>query len=106
MVSAADQEQLRAIVAEVLSRRPVAGLSVAVVQRGTQVWLQTHGLADVERHIPVDEDTVFRIASITKTMTAIAVMQLVEQGLLDLDAPVERYLGSFRLLPAAPGAGR
>ncbi len=103
MVSAADQEQLRAIVAEVLSRRPVAGLSVAVVQRGTQVWLQTHGLADVERHIPVDEDTVFRIASITKTMTAIAVMQLVEQGLLDLDAPVERYLGSFRLLPADPG---
>lgn len=100
MVSAADQEQLWAIVAEVLSRRPVAGLSVAVVQRGTQVWLQTHGFADVERHVPVDEDTVFRIGSITKTMTAIAVMQLVEEGLLDLDAPVERYLRSFRLLPA------
>ena len=103
MLSAAEQVELQEIVAEVLNRRPVAGLTVAVVQRGTPVWLRTHGLADVEKHVPVDEDTVFRIGSITKTMTAVAVMQLVEQGLLDLDAPVEAYLRSFRLLPADVG---
>ena len=103
MLSGIEQADVRAIVAEVLNRRPVAGLTVAVVHRGSPVWLYTHGLADVERGVSVDEDTVFRIGSITKTMTAIAVMQLVEQGVLDLDAPVERYLRSFRLLPADAG---
>lgn len=103
MLSGIEQADVRAIVAEVLNRRPVAGLTVAVVHRGTPVWLYTHGIADVERGVPVDEDTVFRIGSITKTMTAIAVMQLAEQGLLDLDAPVEGYLRSFRLLPADAG---
>ena len=46
------------------------------------------------------EDTVFRIGSLTKTFTAIAVMQLWEQGLVDLDAPANDYLRSFRLVPA------
>ena len=45
------------------------------------------------------EDTVFRIASLTKTFTAIAVMQLWEQGLVDLDAPANDYLRTFRLVP-------
>ncbi len=105
MVSAAEQAGLRAVVAEVLNRRPVAGLTVAVVRGGAPVWLQAYGLADVGRRVTVDEHTVFRIGSITKTMTAVAVMQLVERGLLDLDAPVERYLRSFRLLPADRGFG-
>jgi CubicO group peptidase (beta-lactamase class C family) len=48
----------------------------------------------------VTEDTVFRIGSITKTFTAIAVMQLCEQGRLELDAPADAYLRSFRLVPA------
>ncbi len=49
------------------------------------------------------DDTVFRIASITKTFTAIAVMQLVEQGLVDLDAPANDYLRELRLTPARAG---
>jgi CubicO group peptidase (beta-lactamase class C family) len=102
-MSAALHDEVRTVVAEVLHRRPVAGLAVAAVRGGTRVGLVTHGVADVQRRLPIDEDTVFRIGSITKTMTAIAVMQLVEQGALDLDAPVEEYLRSFRLLPAGPG---
>jgi CubicO group peptidase (beta-lactamase class C family) len=47
--------------------------------------------------------TVFRMASITKTFTAIAIMQLSEQGLVDLDAPASRYLRTFQLVPAKPG---
>ena len=100
MTATVDEVGLVKAVAEVLNRRPVAGLAVAVVQGSTAVWFHAHGLADVERGVRVDEDTVFRIGSITKTMTAISVMQLVEQGLLDLDAPVGRYLRSFRLRPA------
>ncbi|HET9974474.1 MAG TPA: serine hydrolase domain-containing protein, partial [Streptosporangiaceae bacterium] len=59
-----------------------------------------HGVADVRSKAPITEDTVFRIASLTKTFTAIAVMQLWEQGLVDLDAPANDYLRSFQLVPA------
>ena len=51
------------------------------------------------------EDTVFRIGSITKTFTAVAVMQLWEQGLIELDAPANEYLRAYRLMPAKPKAG-
>ena len=62
-----------------------------------------HGLADIASGTPITEDTVFRIASITKTFTAIAVMQLWEQGLVDLDAPAQRLPAR---LPADPGQPR
>ena len=82
-----------------LDRWPCAGLAVAVVADGGLAWFHGHGLADVEAKTPVSEETVFRVGSITKTFTAIAVMQLWEQGLVDLDAPANDYLRSFRLVP-------
>jgi len=51
---------------------------------------------------PISEDTVFRIASVTKTFTAIAVMQLWEQGVIDLDAPANAYLRAYKLILAKP----
>src|SRR5579864_3108155 len=57
-------------------------------------------MADVESNTPITEDTIFRIASITKTFTAIAVMQLWEQGRIDLDAPANDYLRGYKLIPA------
>jgi CubicO group peptidase (beta-lactamase class C family) len=92
--------ELKTRVAEVLNRWPVAGLAVGVVRDGSLAWFHGHGVADIESGAPVDEDTVFRIDSITKTMTAIAVMQLQEQGLVDLDAPASDYLRAYRLIPA------
>ena len=86
----------------VLNRWPVAGLAVGVVRDGELAWFHGHGVADVESGRPVDEDTVFRIGSITKTMTAVAVMQLVERGVLDLDAPAADYLRGYSLRPAKP----
>lgn len=100
MAATIDDLALAGTVGEVLGRWPVAGLAVAVVRQGSHPWLCVHGFADVERHVPVEEDTVFRIGSITKTMTAIAVMQLVDDGVVALDEPVDRYLGTFGLVPA------
>jgi CubicO group peptidase (beta-lactamase class C family) len=57
-------------------------------------------VADIASGTPVTEDTVFRIGSITKTFTAIAVLQLWEQGLVDLDAPADDYPRAFRLVRA------
>ena len=97
-----DDRALKATIAQVLDRWPGAGLAVAVIADGGLTWFYGHGLADVAAKKPITEDTVFRIASITKTFTAIAVMQLWEQGLVDLDAPANDYLRTFRLVPAKP----
>ena len=98
-----DKLQLETRVAEMLHRRPAVGMAVGVVREGALQFFSAHGVADVPSRVPVTDDTVFRIGSITKTMTAIAAMQLVEQGLLDLDAPANDYLRAYRLVPRKPG---
>jgi CubicO group peptidase (beta-lactamase class C family) len=95
-----DEAGLKARVAEVLDHWPAAGLAAGVVRGGSLEWFLGHGVADAGSKAPVTQDTVFRIGSLTKTFTAIAVMQLSERGLVDLDAPANDYLRSFRLVPA------
>ena len=76
-----------------LRDKHVAGATVAVVKDGALFFAKGYGFADVNRRAPVDADrTLFRIGSTSKLFTWTAVMQLVEQGKLDLDADVNRYL--------------
>jgi len=105
MSAAVDEAGLAARVSGILNRWPVAGLAVAVVRDGSLTWFYGHGFADIGSGEPVDERTVFRIASVTKTITAITVMQLQERGLVDLDAPAGDYLRAYRLIPARAGFG-
>jgi len=65
------------------------------VVEGKIRWQKAYGLADVENAVPAETSTVFRIASVTKPLTATAAMQLAEHGKLDLDAPVQKYAPSF-----------
>jgi CubicO group peptidase (beta-lactamase class C family) len=95
-----DEFEMKARVNEILNRWPTVGLAVGVVRNGCLEFFYGHGLANIASNTPVTEDTVFRIASITKTFTAIAVMQLWEQGLIDLDAPANDYLRAYKLIPA------
>jgi CubicO group peptidase (beta-lactamase class C family) len=85
---------------EILNRRPAVGLAVGVVRDGELAFFAGRGLADIRSKAPMTEDTVFRIASVTKLFTAIAVMQLSEQGLVDLDVPANDYLRAYKLVPA------
>lgn len=71
------------------------GAAVAVVQDGVVIHQVGYGLASLEWGIPITDDTVFKIASITKTFTATAVMMLVERGKITLDAPITAYLPDF-----------
>ena len=87
MTASIDERALTARIGEVLNRWPVAGLAVGVIRDGSLAWFYGHGVADISSGTPVGPDTVFRIASVTKTITAVAIMQLQEQGLVDLDAP-------------------
>jgi len=91
------------VLAAIASRHPIVGLALGVVRDGRLCHFHGHGLADIASRTPVTEDTAFRIGSSTKTFTAIAVLQLCEQGLIDLDAPAGDYLRAYRLIPAKPG---
>ncbi len=79
-------DQITGLIRREMEQRHIPGLAVAVVQNSSISWMQTFGLADVENSVAVTPQTVFRFASVSKPITATAVMQLVETGRLSLDA--------------------
>ncbi|WP_433342160.1 serine hydrolase domain-containing protein [Streptomyces sp. CA-253872] len=82
----------------------IPGAAVVIVQDGRQVFAKGYGYADVAARTPVDpERTGFFLASDAKLLTAIAVLQQVEKGRLDLDTDVNRYLKSFTIADTYPG---
>lgn len=72
------------------------GYLVMVARHGQPAYLRTYGLCDVENHKPVAQDTIFRIYSMTKPITSVAIMQLYERGLFQLDNPVSRFIPAFK----------
>src|SRR6188474_647648 len=81
----------------ILSRHPAVGLALGVRADGHWAFA-CRGYADLKTGSRITERTVFRIASVTKTMTAIAVMQLWERGLIELDAPATDFLRAYPLV--------
>jgi serine beta-lactamase-like protein LACTB len=77
------------------SRESLPGVSIAVLRRGEIVWSEGFGFANLEHGVAVTSQTRFRIASISKSLTMALVGRLMEQGVLDLDAPIQRYVPSF-----------
>jgi len=83
---------LRAAIAAEVADGHTPSLAVAVLEDGEVVWAEGFGLANVATGAPATADTIYRLASISKPFTATAVMQLVDRKLIDLDAPINRYL--------------
>ncbi len=77
---------------ELLKERRVAGLSATLVRDGKISWSGAYGWADVAQKKPITPDTLFQLASVSKTVTVCAILQQVEQGLLDLDADINDVL--------------
>ncbi|MCU0644009.1 MAG: beta-lactamase family protein [bacterium] len=73
------------------------GLSVGIVYDQDLIWSQGFGCANVEQKTPMTRQTIFRIASITKLFTCTAIMQLRDQGKLQLDDPIQKYLPWFKI---------
>jgi serine beta-lactamase-like protein LACTB, mitochondrial len=78
-------------------RQQVVGLSVAIAENGLLRHANGYGKADLENDVPAKADTVYRLASISKPITAVAALQLAERGKLNLDAPVQNYVPTFPL---------
>ncbi len=73
----------------------IPGMSAVILKDQQVLWAEGFGFADLQSQIPAAPDTLFHIASLTKTFSATLVMQLVEQGKLDLDEPVSHYSSDF-----------
>ncbi|MDW8298098.1 MAG: serine hydrolase domain-containing protein [Anaerolineae bacterium] len=89
--------QLNTYLETMLARYGLAGMSVAVVRDGQVVFSRGYGVRDSESGAPATPQTQFSVASITKSMTALAAMRLAEQGKLSLDVPIVEYLPEFTL---------
>lgn len=88
-------QAIERIVASSMERNRTPAVSVALSVGGLPVWSAAWGVADLENNVPATPRSVFRIGSISKPFTAVAAMMLTEQGMLDLDAEVQRYVPSF-----------
>lgn len=90
-------------VAQSMAAAHVPGVAVVVVKDGAILYQRGYGVADLARRTPVDpETTVFRVASVSKVLTATAVLQLADRGRVDLDADVNRYLRGFQVPATYP----
>ena len=88
-------EAIEALISAAMTRLGIPGLSAAVVTERRLRWSSAYGTADLENFVPAKNETVYRLASVTKPITATAVLQLVEAGKVDLDAPIQRYVPAF-----------
>ncbi len=78
-----------------MAQQNAPSVSVAIVKGGKLAWTGAYGFSDLENSVPAKPSTVYRLASISKPITATAVMQLVEAGKLDLDAPIQKYCPAY-----------
>ncbi|MGI9167275.1 MAG: serine hydrolase [Pyrinomonadaceae bacterium] len=93
---AAAVEMLERFITHEMADKELPALSIALVDDQQVVWAKGFGFADPKKKIPATAETIYRVGSVSKLFTDIAVMQLVEQRKLDLDAPITRYLPDFR----------
>ncbi|GAA4310476.1 hypothetical protein GCM10023183_28440 [Nibribacter koreensis] len=77
---------------EIMQQRAIPGMQVAVVRKGEIIKLGAYGVASLEHDVPVTNETTFSLNSITKAFTGVALLQLVEDKKLDLNAPASKYL--------------
>jgi CubicO group peptidase (beta-lactamase class C family) len=87
--------KIEQLIRDEMALQKIPGLSVAVVKDDELRWEKGFGVSDVENQVPARPETMYRLASISKPITAVAAMQQVEQGKLDLDQPVQKYVPSF-----------
>ena len=78
-----------------MAREHPPGLAVAVARNGTVMWDKAFGRADLQSGVPVTPRTLFRIGSITKAITAVAVLQVAERGAINLGTSIEQYVPAF-----------
>ena len=79
-------------------------VAVALIDDQDVIWQEAYGLENIEEEIPATPDTIYKMYSVAKVFTAIEMMRLVEEGLIDLDAPITDYLPDFSIQSRFPNS--
>jgi CubicO group peptidase (beta-lactamase class C family)/D-alanyl-D-alanine dipeptidase len=87
--------ELEPLIQQQMQEHQLPAFSIALVDTGSIVWARGFGYQDPDKKIPATAHTIYRVGSVSKLFTDIAIMQMVESGKVDLDAPVERYVPDF-----------
>jgi len=88
-------ERVDKVISRLVENERIIGCTALVFHNGKELYYRDWGQRDRENELPITRDTIFRIYSMTKPVTSIAAMQLVEAGKLELDAPLSKYLPEF-----------
>ncbi len=91
-LAAEKQAKIENAISKFMTESQTPGVSAAVVQDGELVWSAGFGMADLENSVPATSNTLYRLGSISKPLTATTAMALWEHGRLDLDSPVQKVL--------------
>lgn len=83
------------LISELIGADVFAGANAAVIYKGETVWNKSFGMADKEKNIPMNEDKIFRLFSLSKPITSAAAMLLLERGKIELRYPVKWFLPTF-----------
>ncbi len=101
-------KRLDAVMSEYVDQKRIAGTIGIIIRNGKVVYFKPFGVMDVEKNSPMRQDTIFRIASMSKAVTSIAAVILMEEGRLRLNDPVSKFLPAYRnttvVVPPPPGA--
>lgn len=92
--NAARVRELEAFVERTMAAQQITGMSIAVVH-GDFRWSRGFGFADLENRVPATAESSYRMASVSKPMTAVAILKLADEGKIDLDAEVQKYVPYF-----------
>jgi CubicO group peptidase (beta-lactamase class C family) len=107
-LSSSRLQRLDRVMQEYVDTQRVSGLVTILVRNGKVAELAAYGKRDVEANAPMQKDTIFRIASISKAVTSVAVMMLVEEGRIGLSDPVSKFIPRFKrttvIVPPPAGA--
>lgn len=94
-LSSAGLEKVTARLKQHIDDGDIPGVVAAVLRDGKLVYFESLGMLDIEKNLPMREDAIFRIYSMTREITSIAVLQLYEQGKFSLDDPIQKFLPEF-----------
>ena len=102
-------ERIGAMIQRAIDTKQISGAVTVVARRGRVAHFEAHGLMDIEANAPMRKDTIFPIASMTKPVTAVAILMLVEEGKIRLSDPVSRFIPEFKdtkvAMPRSDAAG-
>jgi len=93
------QHDIERMISQEMARQNIPAVSISVAAGGEILWSSGFGLADLENYVPAKGSTVYRLGSISKPITAVAALQLVETGKMQLDASVRQYVSAFPRKP-------